>query len=353
MKKVLLFLASVLLFGCFEDRMLLDELTNRGSEFDPCFFKGERRFNGIVFDVYRNEQLKSEGNYKEGKKDGLTKRWYENGQLELEENYREGKEDGLCKRWYKKEKIQLELEENYTYGYRDGLCKRWYRNGQLRSEGNYTGLREYEDGSYDEYDVSALTAAKKDGLCKEWYENGQLKLEENFKEGTKDGLTKRWHENGQLELEINYKEGKKDGLCKVLTTKFGYVFKVVRDGNYKDGKFTGFCVEYDTRNISGKRGEFNYKDGVKHGLFKDYFVKEHDFKERVELEGNYKDGKLDGLCTSYFVDQSTYPHIIKKYEEKYYKDGIVIGYGYRYITKDYNLDQEKIWKKWQAEDRAN
>ena len=51
-----------------------------------------------------------EGDYKDGKKDGLWTYWYENGQKKREENYKGDKRNGLWTWWY--ENGQKELEGN-------------------------------------------------------------------------------------------------------------------------------------------------------------------------------------------------------------------------------------------------
>ena len=51
----------------------------------------EEPFTGRHVIHYENGQKKQEGNYKEGKLDGLVTLWYENGQKESEGNYKDGK----------------------------------------------------------------------------------------------------------------------------------------------------------------------------------------------------------------------------------------------------------------------
>jgi antitoxin component YwqK of YwqJK toxin-antitoxin module len=99
-----------------------------------AYYNG-KLFSGIGFTVYENGQLSSEQSYKEGKKDGLYKKWYENGQLNIEENYKEGKKDGLYKKWYYNS--QIKREGSYKDGEYDGLQRMWYENGQLDREVNF------------------------------------------------------------------------------------------------------------------------------------------------------------------------------------------------------------------------
>ena len=44
-----------------------------------------------IKEYYDNQNIKYEGNYKDGKLDGLWKSYYENGQLKNERNYNDGK----------------------------------------------------------------------------------------------------------------------------------------------------------------------------------------------------------------------------------------------------------------------
>jgi len=48
-------------------------------------------FTGKNLCKYENGQKKSEGNFKDGKKDGKRTSWNENGQIEVEENFKDGK----------------------------------------------------------------------------------------------------------------------------------------------------------------------------------------------------------------------------------------------------------------------
>ena len=102
------------------------------------YYKGEL-LNGDILSYYENGKLRSEGNYKEGKKEGVWKEWYENGQLDEIINYKDGKRDGLRKVWY--ENGELEHKGNYDEGKKEGVWKYWYENGHLRKEQNYTKMK--------------------------------------------------------------------------------------------------------------------------------------------------------------------------------------------------------------------
>ena len=137
MKKLLsVVLVSVLLIGCSENRVLLDELTDKGTKYSYLMYYEGVLFNGIGYDVYTNGQLKKEIIFKDGKIDGLRESWDKNGQLKYEGNYIDGKKDGLHKRWRDGE---LWWTKNYKNGKLDGTSNGYY-------EGKILTKKTYIDG---------------------------------------------------------------------------------------------------------------------------------------------------------------------------------------------------------------
>ena len=62
---------------------------------------------------FENGQKWSEGNYKDGKPDGLSVTWHKNGQKYVEANYKDGKLVGSMKLWNSKgEPVDSFLEAN-------------------------------------------------------------------------------------------------------------------------------------------------------------------------------------------------------------------------------------------------
>ena len=85
-------------------------------------------YTGKIYHLYRNGQKYEEGNYKDGKKDGLWTTWHNNGQKEFEANFKEGKEDGLVLTWH--ENGQKSGEANYKDGKLVGSSKLWNSKGE-------------------------------------------------------------------------------------------------------------------------------------------------------------------------------------------------------------------------------
>ena len=183
MKKILsILLLSVILFGCSENRVLIDQLTKK----NDIRYDANGPFNGIAYDLHGSGALDWERSYKDGKLNGLTTSYWKTYSGTASS-------DGAVSGINDDDRLyMLEYTRNYKDGERDGLSKHWGRNGQLSREENY------KDG-------------KLDGLSKHWGRNGQLLREENYKDGQHDGLQRFWHENGQLYFKLTLKDGKLDG----------------------------------------------------------------------------------------------------------------------------------------------
>ena len=67
-----------------------------------------------------------EANYKNGKREGLSKSYFENGQLKEETTDENDKREGISKSYY--ENGQLKSEINYINGKPEGLIKYFHEN---------------------------------------------------------------------------------------------------------------------------------------------------------------------------------------------------------------------------------
>lgn len=95
---------------------------------------------------------KTQGTFKNGKKDGPYIRYYKNGQLFLKTNYKDGKWDGPWVTYHKNG--QLWSKGTLKNDEEEGPWVRFYENGQLWSKGNYKDGKEegpwvyyWKDGS--------------------------------------------------------------------------------------------------------------------------------------------------------------------------------------------------------------
>ena len=89
-------------------------------------------YTGWAKETY-DGQILALGQFKDGKRHGLTTRWYENGQKREEVNYKDHKKDGLGTEWYGNG--QKRQEVNYK-DYKHMSAEVWKPNGEKCTKTN-------------------------------------------------------------------------------------------------------------------------------------------------------------------------------------------------------------------------
>ena len=139
MKKLLILLFLIPLISCTEDWTGEKEVTVLQIRNEIAYeVNSEVSFTGKYVEYSDNGQKEYEGNFKNGKKNGLMTVWSENGQKLIETNYKNGKQDGLWTGWH--ENGQKQFETNYKNGKKNGLMTWWDK------EGNIDETETYKDG---------------------------------------------------------------------------------------------------------------------------------------------------------------------------------------------------------------
>ena len=100
---------------------------------DECSFNSEYWYVDGIFGIGVKRTV--EGQYKDGKEEGLHTSWYENGQKAGEEHYKNGKSDGLTTIWY--ESGKKNIEKYYKNGKEEGLWMEWSEEGKKTYEGHF------------------------------------------------------------------------------------------------------------------------------------------------------------------------------------------------------------------------
>jgi antitoxin component YwqK of YwqJK toxin-antitoxin module len=169
--------------------------------------------------------------------EGLNKIYYDNGQLNIICYYKNGKLDGLLKKYYYNDEKELVLEmiEKYEDGYKHGECKYYDVNGLLEEISNY--VYDSLDGDYYKYKEGILKTKCEyyrdeylgEGLVGEYleYNNGCLKSIYNYDHDRKDGEFKEFYDNGILKEKGEYSSG----------NKYGFIYKYDKEGNLTETQF--------------------------------------------------------------------------------------------------------------------
>ena len=154
--------------------------------------------NGKHTEYYKNGQIKVQGSYKEGKRNGEFKAFLKNGKSAGSVFYKDGKiiKSTLVKAMKDNASfspvtdIYYKLEDSHT------LRKVDYENGLLKT--------------YFIYNKDGIP----DGESVEYYEEGNIKSIIPFRNNIVEGLTITYYENGNIDEEVNYKNNKMNGEAK-------------------------------------------------------------------------------------------------------------------------------------------
>ena len=183
MKNILsILLVSVILFGCSGNRVLIDKLTNKGTQDSPIMHSEKGLFNGVGFNIYENGQIESEGDYKDGKRDGLFKQYYKDGFLEREGLYKNGIRVGKWNEW-----------SVVTYGL-DSMknTHKWY-GSVSNNNPRYVNLTNVTKKHLISKEVNFNNNGELDGALKFYEPFGLISEFYNFSSGKKHGKQILWY----------------------------------------------------------------------------------------------------------------------------------------------------------------
>ena len=181
--------------------------------------KGEAPIqNGKYIEYYKNGQIKVQGYYKEGKRDGEFKAFLRNGKSAGSVIYKDGKiikstlinsmEDNASFSILTDINSSSNSHEVVTDEFSNGLLKQYFtfnKKGLLDGES-----RQY----YEEGDIKSISPFKNnvaDGVFISYYQNGNMKEKHAYKNGNEEGEGIFYYENGKLEEKYFMKNGKLDG----------------------------------------------------------------------------------------------------------------------------------------------
>jgi antitoxin component YwqK of YwqJK toxin-antitoxin module len=179
---------------------------------------GELR-NGIVSD--NNElasKLQFKANYVDGKREGFFEEYYPTGVMVGSGEYKDGFKEGLHKRYILGREVNyVSKEYHYKKGVKNGVGRTYhFQTKILKSEGKYvSGLKEglhrtfHNDGK--PYQEIEYENDKKHGLMKFHHMEGYLLSETPYVNDKVEGIRKIYYPDGVLKFTDTYKEGLREG----------------------------------------------------------------------------------------------------------------------------------------------
>ncbi len=229
-----------------------------------------------------SEEKISEGNYIDGKKEGLWKSYYSGGGLKSEITYQHGEKYGKAIIYFENGNIAEEgvwLIDKWVNKY-----KAYYKNGKLSYVWNYN---EYGNRS---------------GYQRYYYENGKIKIEGEWEDGKEKGVIREYYPDGSLRSEKIFTNGKtgKDSIT---------IYKINEKNLVENKENTNKSDTVKTYNL--KPDSLGIFEGNGHHVFYNKYKKK-------EKEGIFKNGYLtDGK--QYFYDKDG-----KLLKTAVYKNGKII-----------------------------
>lgn len=229
---------------------------------------------------YSEEKI-TEGNYVDGKKEGLWKSYYSGGGLKSEITYQHGNKYGKAIIYFENGNIAEEgvwLIDKWVNKY-----KAYYKNGKLFYAWNYN---EYGTRSgYQEY----------------YYENGKIKIEGEWEDGKEKGVIREYYPDGSLRSEKIFNAGKtgSDSIT-IYEIKEKITADKIENTETKDTVKTHF-KEPDSLGIFEGNGHHvfynKYKKKEKEGIFKNGYLFEgkqffYDEEGNLLKTAVYKEGKI-------------------------------------------------------------
>ena len=259
--------------------------------------KGEDSIlHGKYIEYYKNGQIKVQGSYKEGKRDGEFKAFLRDGKSAGSVFYKDGKiiKSTLVKAMKDNASFSLVTDINYnlnshkivTDEFPNGLLKQYFiynKNGLLDGES-----REY----YEEGDIKSISHFKNDipdGVFISYYQNGNIENKYAYVNGQANGECFSYYENGKLEERYFLKNGEIDGEAFAYYPSGKLRGKEVQ----KLGKREGESIIYhENGNIKQKS---TFKNDKREGDLFIYFP-----SGKLRQTEKYINGKIEGEVIEYY-----------------------------------------------------
>lgn len=137
--------------------------------------------------------------------------FYNNGQSAAEGNYIDSKKDSIWK-YYSFYTENISTEESYKNGQREGISKKYYDTGELFEEIEYQ--HDVKDGRWIQYFengktrlISSYKKGVRTGIFQTFYESGQPEIKGSFSDNLMDGDWHYYDESHTEKMVIRYSKG--------------------------------------------------------------------------------------------------------------------------------------------------
>jgi antitoxin component YwqK of YwqJK toxin-antitoxin module len=195
-------------------------------------------------EYYNDGKLKSEGEYKDGKRIGEWIYYHNNGKIEQRGKFvAGGKPNGEWKWYY--ETGNLLREEKFRNGKEDGMMIEYSDTGNVITKGDF--IDGEKDGPWmsidgDRKNEGNYKNGQMDGVWKSHFSNGKLAFEGAYVDGNENGKHVYYYDTGQVDQEGKYIMGNREGDWKHYDSA-GLLISVFEYKNGEENKIDGVAVE--------------------------------------------------------------------------------------------------------------
>ncbi|MEX1000521.1 MAG: toxin-antitoxin system YwqK family antitoxin [Crocinitomicaceae bacterium] len=201
---------------------------------------------------------------------------------------------------------QNDINKTDSQGRKQGVWKKAYPNAKVfRYVGQFKDDKPYGEFIY-------------------YYETGEVEATLTFSENGKVSRSKMYHRSGYLMAKGKYVNQQKDSVW-IHYDDRGVISYME---TYENGKLNGqkvYFYEPQDGKLHVARYEY-YRDGLRHGEFKEYHQ-----NTKVKIEGKFRDGNLDGKIVHYYPNGRVkkilyYKHAVEHGVSSFYSDdGKLVG----------------------------
>lgn len=247
---------------------------------------------GRWFYFYDSGGIKSEGYYKDDKKNGYFKEYTEKGDLiriqKFIDDIQQPEAEEIQRLDVRNEYYpsgQIKTTSMFRNGIPEGIKREYSQYGQITSSYMFKNGILTGEGIIKE-------DGNKEGLWKEFYPDGKIKSEGKYDNGKQVGEWKFYHQNTKLEQTGKFnKQGKPDGVWRWYYDSG----QLLREENFRAGLKDGMSVEYDENGNIIQEGE--YINGAEEGPWVE-------LTGDVYIKGNYRDGLRNGSWSCYYIQRN-------------------------------------------------
>ena len=224
--------------------------------------KGEAPIqNGKYIEYYKNGNIKVQGNYKDGKREGEFKTFLRNGKSAGSIFYKDGKIIKSTLTNFMKENASFSILTNINYNLNSHkIVSSEFPNGLLET--------------YFTFNKNGIL----DGENREYYEEGDIKSIFYFKNNVVDGTSISYYQNGNIQEKNTYKNGEENGEGILYYENGNIKEKYFMKNDKLDGEATAYFEDGKIRNKS------IFKDGVK--------LEEEVYKDNEIIKNTFRNSEI-------------------------------------------------------------